>query len=65
MDFSDDVSLKSETLERGSSEPSGNDVVGTRVGSDGVSTGLPDAGGEVVTLRVRRTVPVHDELNKR
>ena len=56
------MSLEREVLERGSGEPSGNDVIGTRVGSDGVSTRLPDAGGEVVALSVRYAIPVHDEL---
>ena len=37
-------------------------MVGTRVGGDGVSAGLPDAGGKIVTLRVWCAVPVHDEL---
>ena len=37
-------------------------MIGLRVGSDGVSAGLPDAGGEIVTVRVWCAVPVHDEL---
>jgi len=56
------MSLESEILERGCSEPSGDDVVRTRVGGDGVSAGLPDASSEVITLRVWRAVPVHDKL---
>ena len=56
------MSLEGITLERGHGEPSGDDVVGTRVGSDGVSAGLPDASGEVVTIRVWCAIPVHDEL---
>ena len=37
-------------------------MIRLRVGSDGVSAGLPDAGGEIVTVRVWCAVPVHDEL---
>lgn len=56
------MTLEGVSLERGCGEPSGDDVVRTRVGSDGMSTGLPDAGGEIVTLRVWCAIPVHDEL---
>jgi len=58
----DDMSFEGERLERGRSEPSGDDVVRTRVGGNGVSAGLPDTGSEVVTLRVWCAVPVHDKL---
>ena len=37
-------------------------MIGARVGSDGVSAGLPNAGSEIVAIRVWRAVPVHDEL---
>jgi len=57
-----DMPLEGVSLERGCGKPSGDDMVGARVGSDGVSAGLPDAGGEVVTLRVWCAIPVHDEL---
>ena len=56
------MSLEAVTLERGRGEPSGSDVIGTRAGSDGMLAGLPDTGGEIVTLRVWCAVPVHDEL---
>ena len=54
--------LKGKILERGGGEPSGNNVIRTRVGSDGVPTGLPDAGREVVALSVRYAIPIQDEL---
>ena len=56
------MSLEAVTLERGRGEPSGSNVTGTGAGSDGMLAGLPDTGGEVVTLRVWCAVPVHDEL---
>ena len=60
--LSNDVSLKVPCLEGSCGKPSSDDVVRTRGGSDGVPTGLPDAGGEIVALRVWHAVPVHDEL---
>ena len=56
------MSFQDPNIERGYGEPSCDDVIGTRVCSDGMSTGLPDAGCEIVTLRVGCAVPVHDEL---
>src|SRR6266478_4900519 len=62
FNLSDDMSLEGITLERCCGESSGDDVVRTRVGSDGMSAGLPYAGGEIVTPRVWYAIPVHDEL---
>ena len=56
------MSLESEGLEGLDGKPGCNYVTRARVGSDGVSTGLPDASGEIIALRVWLAVPVHDEL---
>jgi len=57
------MSFEVPDIERGYGQPSCDDVIWARVGGDGVSTGLPDTGGEVITLRVGCAIPVHDELN--
>lgn len=46
----DDVSLEGEGIIRGRGEPSGDDVIRTRVGGDGVSAGLPYTGRNIMTL---------------
>jgi hypothetical protein len=52
FNFFDDVPFEGEAVVRGYGKPSGSDVVRTRVGSDGVFAGSPDAGREIVTLCV-------------
>jgi hypothetical protein len=47
-----DVPFEGESVVQGCGKPSSGYVVRTRVGSDGVFAGSPDAGREIVILRI-------------